>query len=115
MWTARRRGGARPAGVCQVPEYLKLSDEIGDWAGDIKQAELPDEFLVDYVRVYDLADKLTVDLAIDILTSGRGVFHVKCAYIVLSSFEPGQEDLVAHGAGQVVRDTLAMASVRLAS
>lgn len=44
-------------GVCQVPLYLKLSDEIGKWAGDIKKAKLPDEFLVDYVRVYDLVDK----------------------------------------------------------
>ena len=43
-------------GVSQVPEYLKLSDEIGNWAGDIKKAELPDQFLVDYVRVYDLVD-----------------------------------------------------------
>lgn len=44
-------------GVCQVPLYIKLSDEIGDWGGDIKTAKLPDEFLVDYVRVYDLVDK----------------------------------------------------------
>jgi beta-glucanase (GH16 family) len=41
-------------GVCQAPEYLKLSDEIGSWGGDIKQAKLPDAFLVDYVRVFDL-------------------------------------------------------------
>ncbi len=41
-------------GVCQVPLYIKLSDEIGDWAGDIAKADLPDRFLVDYVRVYDL-------------------------------------------------------------
>jgi beta-glucanase (GH16 family) len=41
-------------GVCQVPLYIKLSDEIGDWAGDIGQATLPDDFRVDYVRVYDL-------------------------------------------------------------
>jgi hypothetical protein len=34
-----------------------LSDEIGNWAGDIKQAKLPDAFLVDCVRVYDLMDK----------------------------------------------------------
>jgi len=40
-------------GVCQVPEYLKLTNEIGDWAGDIKKASLPDYFEVDYVRVYD--------------------------------------------------------------
>ncbi|MFW6171643.1 MAG: CIA30 family protein [Planctomycetota bacterium] len=43
-------------GVCQVPLYIKLSDEIGKWAGDITEAELPDRFLVDYVRVYDLVD-----------------------------------------------------------
>ncbi|MGQ9730808.1 MAG: glycoside hydrolase family 16 protein [Candidatus Zipacnadales bacterium] len=40
-------------GVCQVPLYIKLSDEIGTWAGKIAQAKLPDAFLVDYVRVYD--------------------------------------------------------------
>jgi hypothetical protein len=40
-----------------VPLYIKLSDEIGTWAGDIKTVSLPDEFLVDYVRVYDLVEK----------------------------------------------------------
>jgi HEAT repeat protein/beta-glucanase (GH16 family) len=44
----------RAGGVCQVPQYIKLSDEIGNWAGDIRKAHLPDQFLVDYVRVYDL-------------------------------------------------------------
>lgn len=44
----------RAGGVCQVPLFIKLSSEIGEWAGDIRQADLPDEFLVDYVRVYDL-------------------------------------------------------------
>ncbi len=43
-------------GVCQVPEYMLLSDEIGPWGGDITKAALPDQFLVDYVRVYDLVD-----------------------------------------------------------
>lgn len=47
--TWRTTGG----GVSQVPEYLKLTEEIGDWAGDIKKATLPDIFEVDYVRVYD--------------------------------------------------------------
>ena len=47
----------KASGVCQVPEYIKLSDEIGDWAGDIKKATLPDAFLVDYVRVYDVVEK----------------------------------------------------------
>jgi beta-glucanase (GH16 family) len=41
-------------GVCQAPLFIKISDEIGSWAGDIKKAKLPDEFLVDYVRVYNL-------------------------------------------------------------
>ncbi len=47
----------KAGGVCQAPLYIKLSDEIGDWAGDIKKAKLPDRFVVDYVRVYDLVDK----------------------------------------------------------
>jgi beta-glucanase (GH16 family) len=47
----------KAGGVCQVPLYIKLSDEIGPWGGDIRKATLPDQFLVDYVRVYDLAEK----------------------------------------------------------
>ena len=41
-------------GVSQTPEFVKLTEEIGEWAGDIKGAVLPDYFEVDYVRVYDL-------------------------------------------------------------
>ncbi len=40
-----------------MPLYIKLSDEVGDWAGDIEKVKLPDEFLVDYVRLYDLEKK----------------------------------------------------------
>ena len=40
-------------GVCQVPLYVKVTTEIGKWAGDIRQATLPDSFVVDYVRVYE--------------------------------------------------------------
>ena len=40
----------------QVPQYILLSDEIGSWAGDISKAKLPDRFLVDYVRVYDVVE-----------------------------------------------------------
>ena len=58
---ARRRGARRRAACRQVPEYIKLSDEIGDWAGDIEKAKLPDAFLVDYVRVYDVVDSETAD------------------------------------------------------
>ena len=46
----------KAGGVSQVPEYIKLSDEIGKWGGDITKAKLPDTFLVDYVRVYDLVE-----------------------------------------------------------
>jgi len=45
---------SRAGGVCQVPEFLKLTEEIGDWAGDIRQAALPDHFEVDFVRVYEV-------------------------------------------------------------
>jgi hypothetical protein len=43
-------------GVCQEPLYIKLSDEIGSWGGDITKAQVPDRFLVDHVRVYDLVE-----------------------------------------------------------
>lgn len=46
----------RAGGVCQVPLYLKWSSEIGPWAGDIREAKLPDDTVIDYVRVYDLID-----------------------------------------------------------
>lgn len=41
-------GGA----ISHRPEYLILSLEVGDWAGDIKNAELPDGMIVDWVRVW---------------------------------------------------------------
>ncbi|UCD51360.1 MAG: alpha-L-fucosidase [Phycisphaerales bacterium] len=41
-------------GVSQVPQYAKLTEEIGTWGGDISKARLPDQFVVDYVRVYDV-------------------------------------------------------------
>lgn len=47
----------KAGGVCQVPVYILISDEIGKWGGDIAKAKLPDKFLVDYVRVYDLFEK----------------------------------------------------------
>jgi len=40
-------------GVSQVPSYIKLTEEIDSWGGDITKAQLPDTFVVDYVRVYD--------------------------------------------------------------
>jgi alpha-L-fucosidase len=47
-------------GVSQVPQFAKLTEEIGKWGGDIAKAELPDYFIVDYVRVYDTVDKVEV-------------------------------------------------------
>jgi beta-glucanase (GH16 family) len=44
----------KAGGVSQVPEYLLLSVEVGKWGGDIRRANLPDNFLVDYVLVYDI-------------------------------------------------------------
>ena len=41
-------------GVCENPLYLKLSTEIGSWAGAIDDSTLPDALTVDYVRVYTL-------------------------------------------------------------
>ena len=45
----------KAGGVSQVPEYLKLTEEIGKWGGDITKAQLPDAFEVDYVRVYEMS------------------------------------------------------------
>lgn len=42
--------------VCQVPQYILLGDAIGNCAGDLAKAKLPDQFLVDYVRMCDLVD-----------------------------------------------------------
>lgn len=44
----------KAGGVSQVPEYILLTEEIGEWGGDIKKAELPDYCEVEYVRVYEL-------------------------------------------------------------
>lgn len=51
--TWRSTGG----GVSRIPEYILLSDEVGTWGGKIAEAKLPDRFLVDYVRVYNLSDQ----------------------------------------------------------
>lgn len=50
----RQTWATTAAGICTEPLYIKLTDEIGDWAGDIRKAKLPDQMMVDYVRVYDL-------------------------------------------------------------
>jgi beta-glucanase (GH16 family) len=61
----KKCGSSRFGGTSRVPEYLILSVEVGhaggewsgvpgrSWAGDIrKSGQLPSEFVVDYVRVY---------------------------------------------------------------
>ncbi len=67
-------------GACQVPEYIKLSDEIGKWGGDISKAKLPDSFLVDYVRVYDLvATEAAIETAkvqVELLEQALQVYEV---------------------------------------
>lgn len=40
------------AAVPRIAQYLLLTCEVGDWAGDIESADLPAEILVDYVRVW---------------------------------------------------------------
>lgn len=42
--------------VSHVKQYIILSLEVGEWAGDISQAELPDSIYFDYMRVYSAAD-----------------------------------------------------------
>ena len=39
-------------GACQDPCYLKITTEVGTWAGYMLKANLPDHIKVDYVRVY---------------------------------------------------------------
>jgi len=45
-------------GVSQVPAFLRLTLEFSQgWNGDIAKAKLPDQFVVDYVRVYQATKK----------------------------------------------------------
>ena len=39
-------------GSCQVPVYLKLTNEFGNWADDMDGTAFTDQVLYDYVRVY---------------------------------------------------------------
>jgi hypothetical protein len=44
-------------GVSQIPQFIFFSEEIGEWGGDIENANLPDYFYVDYVKVYDMVSE----------------------------------------------------------
>ena len=39
-------------GSCQEPSYLKITTEVGTWAGYMLKSYLPDQIKVDYVKVY---------------------------------------------------------------
>ncbi|MCJ8007362.1 family 16 glycosylhydrolase [Lederbergia wuyishanensis] len=43
-------------GVSQVPAYMKITAEVGGWAGNIKNATLPSQMEVEYVRAYKKKD-----------------------------------------------------------
>jgi len=43
--------------ISHIKQYIILSLEVGEWAGDIKDAKLPDSALFDYVRVYQIPAK----------------------------------------------------------
>lgn len=40
-------------GISHRSQFIILSLEVGDWAGDISSAKLPDRVIFDYVRVYN--------------------------------------------------------------
>ncbi len=43
-------------GVCNQPGYMKVTLEVGSWAGEIDIFDLPATVEVDYVRAYQFAD-----------------------------------------------------------
>ncbi|MBN1805648.1 MAG: alpha-L-fucosidase [Sedimentisphaerales bacterium] len=80
-------------GVSQVPQYIKLTEEIGKWGGDIAKARLPDYFVVDYVRVYDEVEQnSTIDKkelirkAADVKPSARQLAWQQCEFICFVHF-----------------------------
>jgi alpha-L-fucosidase len=60
-------------GVSQVPQYIKLTEEVGKWGGDITKADLPDYFLTDYVRVYDMVDDGSIITEKDVIQKAVGI------------------------------------------
>jgi hypothetical protein len=48
-------------GVSEVPSFLKITAEVGDWAGDIRKAKLPAQLIVDYVRVYERIQDIVIE------------------------------------------------------
>lgn len=40
-------------GVSEVPSFVQITAEVGGWGGNVENANLPDQLMVDYVRVYE--------------------------------------------------------------
>lgn len=40
-------------GISQVPAFVQITAEVGEWGGNVENANLPDQLVVDYVRVYE--------------------------------------------------------------
>ncbi len=83
----------KAGGVSQVPQFAKLTEEIGKWGGDITKAALPDSFVVDYVRVYDVAGqggasegKEIVTKAVDVKPSPRQLAWQELEFICFVHF-----------------------------
>lgn len=48
-------------GVSQVPSWVQITAEVGQWGGDIRKANLPAELVVDYVRVYERVHEIAIE------------------------------------------------------
>ncbi|GHI00394.1 glycoside hydrolase family 16 protein [Neobacillus kokaensis] len=44
-------------GVSRVPAFVQITAEVGTWGGNVKNANLPAQMVVDYVRVYEKNNK----------------------------------------------------------
>lgn len=51
--------------ISHRPQYIILSLEVGSWAGDIRDATLPDSVVFDYVRVFKPVDAFVVPAEAD--------------------------------------------------
>lgn len=49
---------SKAGGVCDNPGYMKLTLEVGSWAGEIVPSDLPATVEVEYVRAYQFSDRL---------------------------------------------------------
>ncbi|MCK9223062.1 MAG: glycoside hydrolase family 16 protein [Limnochordia bacterium] len=47
-------------GISQVPSWVQLTATVGKWAGDIRNAKLPAQYIIDYVRVYERIHEIEI-------------------------------------------------------